>query len=1719
MSTISLRLLDFKVTNQRSAHSSKWSDNKEFVIQMFGLDEAGKSYSLFVKKFNPFFYIKVGDDWNIKTKGRFLTQIQLELSKQELTANYHKWKKKGTKISPAPQEEETVRMYVRRCADKYTSTYHKSITECKIIKRHTLYGFDANREYKFIILRFKNTIAMNKVKNLWYDVSHQRGTWRKRYVLKTYNFHNTATELYEARLPPLLRYFHIQNISPSGWITIDKKRLIYIPSNRKTTCDYEYIVPHKYIRPIPNKETPVPIKICSFDIECSSSHGDFPVAQKSYTKFVRDVITYWGEHRKEITRMTRPKQEALLVRLLLTAFGYDTISGIHTLYPKQPITQKTLLERFQPFLQEKMYKIIVENKRRQKVRNQRAKRWGSRDDDDEDEDSLNNGDLWPNYINKSATFLDYLNDPKKDIAKKMEILDEALSYVPRARFNVADIEGDTVTFIGSTFMTMGQSQPFLNHGVCLGSCQDVPMANSRSEIVCCKTEKDLLLEWTAVIRREQPDVIIGYNIFGFDWKFLCERAEENHCFRPDCPSWMCDGDDDEDEHGKPTWFSLLSKNKGVYCRKMEKEIRIASGTHLLTYVQIDGMIQIDLYNYFRREVNLPSYKLQDVASHFIGDIVTTVQTQTKSDGGGEITTIHSGNLMGLQVGNYVIFEVIDHSTDLYQHGQKFEVTSLDEANATFTIKGEVVIEKGKKLRWGLGKDDVTPQDLFQAFSDTGTIEDRTKIARYCFQDCNLVHHLMRKNDILTGMSEIASICSIPIDFVVMRGQGIKLLSFIAQQCRKKNTLMPNIDKVENDGSYEGAICLQPKKNFYTEDPIAVVDYASLYPSSMISENISHDSKVWTKEYDLQGNLILETGNQEYDNLPEYEYVDIEYDTYEWISPDGKKKEVKVKVGTKICRFAQFPDNKKAIMPSIAQELLAARKATRILIKYKTLTTTDGQTYTGLLHVKDDIHQIRDAAGKTHHIPSKEVKDIQDTYNDFMKNVFDKRQLGFKITANSLYGQCGARTSAFYEKDIAASTTATGRKLLLYAQRIIEEVYQDRVCETSLGTVMTKADCIYGDSVTSDTPILLKHIHTGQICFKQIDNIGQEWLPYEGFKIGDKGRFEKEQCMIENYKVWTSNGWANIRRLIRHKTNKKLYRITTHTGMVDVTEDHSLLDNNHQILKPKEAKIGIHLLHHYPIFEKKDISLQNLLSYIATFGHQPIEEKKAFIYGFFYGDGSCGKYNCPSGRKHSWALNNKDIELCIILQSILEEIYNHPFKVLDTIKSSGVYKIVPVGNVKKYVEKYRPLFYNKDRYKQVPACILNAGYKIQYAYFAGYYAADGNKCMTQQSKNIGMSNKGKIGSAGLFYLAKSLGLNVSINTRKDKLNIINIKCSSHNYRKHPHELKKVEYICNSNNEFVYDIETETGDFNTGFPLIVKNTDSCFFTFNLADLEGKKIRGKQALMMTIELAQEAGVLATKMLKLPHDLEYEKTFWPFLLLSKKRYVGMQYEHNPNKCKRKSMGIVLKRRDNAPIVKDIYGGNIDILMKERDIQKAMKFTQTFLDQIVKGNVDMRKLIISKALRGFYKNPTSIAHKVLADRMGDRDPGNKPAVGSRIPYIYIQTKTKQKLQGNRIEHPDYIRKHNLKPDYSIYITNQIMKPLVQIFALVLEKIPQFKSRLPAFKRRLRCLRRKYKNQAEKLDKEETKLRNAAAKKLVFGQALRRADNAKTGQKTIDSFF
>ena len=171
---------------------------------------------------------------------------------------------------------------------------------------------------------------------------------------------------------------------------------------------------------------------------------------------------------------------------------------------------------------------------------------------------------------------------------------------------------------------------------------------------------------------------------------------------------------------------------------------------------------------------------------------------------------------------------------------------------------------------------------------------------------------------------------------------------------------------------------------------------------------------------------------------------------------------------------------------------------------------------------------------------------------------------------------------------------------------------------------------------------------------------------------------------------------------------------------------------------------------------------------------------------------------------------------------------------------------------------------------------------------------------------------------------------------------------------------------------------------------------------------------------------------------------------------------------------------------------------MKEKNINKAIEFLKKSLYELVDEKVPIEKLIITKSLRSNYKNPDQIAHKGLADRMGKRDPGNKQRSGDRIPYVYIQTKGKVKLQGDKIETPDYIKKNKLKIDYAFYISNQIMKPVQQVFALVLDKIPEFNRKKILFNKKLE----KFKNilTEEKYAKKETDMKNKMVKELLFEQ-------------------
>jgi len=1275
--------------------NNKYKDDKTFIIQMFGVNERGETCCLYVDDYKPFFFVKVGENWSEFDKRQFVDELK----------------------------------------SKVGARFQDSIISSSLVEYNKLYGFSGGRKNKFIKLEFQNSAAMNKVKNLWFAYDNSSNDNQRKRV--NIHFKNIPIELYESNIPPLLRYFHINNISPSGWISFKLNRTIK-PPTKTTTCQYEYFISLKDLTPLPDKVTSVPYKICSFDIEASSSHGDFPVPIKTYKRFATNLVDVFI---KQAAFLDDSKSKQLLRRCVLTAFGYDKFDDIDIVYPKNPIQKDVIIKRVDILYNKsvesaKTSNVEEDNSRLLRIdtmfEEMRANIHGSgeidADADNEENDGIEEAtnSYYPKYkkktkIDKKSTLLSVLMGDSHDREEKIQLTNEVMTMV------FPQLEGDKVTFIGSTFLKYGETEPYMNHCIALGTCDQVDGAVIES----VASETELLLKWAELIQSENPDIMIGYNIFGFDYEFMFRRAQENNCER----SFLC-----------------LSRKINEICASEDKDrnltientkMQIASGEYDLRFFKMTGRLQIDMYAYFRRDFNLSSYKLDDVAGQYISDSIKKVVC-TSHPIHGDVTELYSGNLMGLHIGDYIHIEFGGITSDYYKNGKKFRVVDIiTNKEVIEMVKGEertntynvIVIGGGnddlnnvsRSLKWGTAKDDVTPQDIFRLAN--GTSADRAVVAKYCIQDCNLVHHLMNKIDVITGYTEMASICSVPISFLVFRGQGIKLTSFVAKKCREKNTLMPDLEKTYKEEGYEGAIVLPPKCSMYMDNPVACVDYSSLYPSAMISQNYSHDSKVWTKTYDLNDNLIATSGEKDksgkfiYDNLPDYQYIDIDFDTYEYLrNPQNPlSRKVKTKVGRMTCRWAQLPNNQKSIMPSILEELLKARKDTRKMIKTE----------------KDP----------------------------FMQNILDKRQLGYKVTANSLYGQCGSRTSTFYEKDVAASTTATGRMMITYGKRMIEEIYGDLVYETkSHGAVRCRAEYVYGD-----------------------------------------------------------------------------------------------------------------------------------------------------------------------------------------------------------------------------------------------------------------------------------------------------------------------------------------------------------------------TDSVFFTFNLEHPEtGEKIRGKKALEMTIEIAQDAAVLCSSYLKPPMYLEYEKTLMPFILLSKKRYVGMLYEDDPNKGYLKYMGLSIKRRDSCDYLKDVYGEILRILMKDNNIESAIKYLDYALNELVEGKVSMDKLTITKALRSDYKNPHQIGHKVLADRIGQRDPGNKPKSGDRMRFVFIVNDKPKALMGDKIETTDYIIENKLQIDYTHYITNQLMKPLQQLFGLALEQIWMLqnkKSAIKTFQKELAVLENEFADDFELFMKKKEKVCSAKVKQLLFDKVIDKIYNKKNNIQTLTSFF
>jgi DNA polymerase delta subunit 1 len=280
-------------------------------------------------------------------------------------------------------------------------------------------------------------------------------------------------------------------------------------------------------------------------------------------------------------------------------------------------------------------------------------------------------------------------------------------------------------------------------------------------------------------------------------------------------------------------------------------------------------------------------------------------------------------------------------------------------------------------------------------------------------------------------------------------------------------------------------------------------------------------------------------------------------------------------------------------------------------------------------------------------------------------------------------------------------------------------------------------------------------------------------------------------------------------------------------------------------------------------------------------------------------------------------------------------------------------------------------------------------------------------------------------------------------------------------------------------------------------IYGDTDSVFIKFTV-EKDGTRLPGKRALPVTMELAKGVAAMITKCLSHPHELEYEKIYFPFILQNKKKYDGFMYENDPNSGKLKSMGNVLKRRDIPPIVKDIYGGLIDCIMDGKSILEGILFLKDEVRKIRQGLVELEKFRITKSLRSGYKKPQQIAHAVLARRMGERDPGNRPRPGDRMEFAYVQTpkpgKGVKQLQGERIEDIAHIVDHRLQLDFDKYV-EMIEKGLVKLLIHVLPEIPAFDPAV--FAASLNPFREKLQDD-EKIEKKRLQLLEKEVQRLIF---------------------
>ena len=198
----------------------------------------------------------------------------------------------------------------------------------------------------------------------------------------------------------------------------------------------------------------------------------------------------------------------------------------------------------------------------------------------------------------------------------------------------------------------------------------------------------------------------------------------------------------------------------------------------------------------------------------------------------------------------------------------------------------------------------------------------------------------------------------------------------------------------------------------------------------------------------------------------------------------------------------------------------------------------------------------------------------------------------------------------------------------------------------------------------------------------------------------------------------------------------------------------------------------------------------------------------------------------------------------------------------------------------------------------------------------------------------------------------------------------------------------------------------------------------------------------------IAEKAAEEVSSIFPNPIKLEFEKVYYPYLLMNKKRYAGLLWttpeKHDYMDCK----GLETVRRDNCLLVRRMIDTCLRKLLIERDVPGAIDYAKGTISDLLQNKIDISMLVISKSLGKSADDAdysSKQAHVELAMRMKKRDPGSAPNVGDRVAYVIIQA-GKGTPAYEKSEDPVYVLNNSIPLDYDYYLTNQLSNPLTRIF-------------------------------------------------------------------------